>query len=156
MDVNPATKGINRRLDGRNGEIWRAWVSGRTQEFIADKFGISQQRVNQIIALVREGIPEDAKKDWRLVALETLGHFHAEMVEIADSPPPPAFQGGEILKDENGAIVRDVSVRFQALDRVIKLQERAARMLGTDSPVAMEVGGELKVTVEAVDLDQLK
>ena len=38
----------------------------------------------------------------------------------------------------------------------VKVSERRARLLGLDAPVAVDVAGELKVTVEAVNLEQLK
>ena len=36
------------RLAGRDGVIWKAYVSGATQEAIANEHGISRERVRQI------------------------------------------------------------------------------------------------------------
>lgn len=49
------------RLGGRNGEIWRQYASGRTQEWIAERHGIDQSRVSQILIEVRKSLPDDAR-----------------------------------------------------------------------------------------------
>lgn len=60
------------RLHGRDGEIWRAYLHGHTQERIAADQGISQQRVSQIITEIREAIPQTSKTDAALLDLERL------------------------------------------------------------------------------------
>lgn len=112
----------------RNGAIWRAYISGRTQGWIADRHGIDQTRVSQILAEVRAALPADALEDWRIRALETLRHFHAEMVDLARGEPA-------LVRGANGEIVGvDHSNRLAAMDRVVRIQERMAKMLGLDAP----------------------
>lgn len=143
------------RLGGRNGEVWRAYVNGRTQEWIAERLDLSQQRIAQILSEVRDSLPEDARQDWRISALETLGHLHAEMLEIANREAPPAYsQGGKILMDEHGDVVRDVSSRLAAVDRVLKVQERASRLLGLDAPDRVEAT-VTQVTQADLELQEL-
>lgn len=60
------------RLDGRNGQIWRSYISGATQERIAAEHGISRQRVSQVLDEVRAGIPAEARSDAAVVDLERL------------------------------------------------------------------------------------
>ena len=143
------------KLAGRNGDVWREYCSGRNQTYVAEKFGISQQRVSQIVGEVRSALSEEERGDWRVRALETLSEMHAVLVHLASSPAPPTFSSGDILRDENGEPVRDYSGIYSAMHLIVKLQERMARALGTDSPVRVESVGDLKVTVEGVDLDQL-
>lgn len=46
----------------RNGETWRAYTSGRTQEWIAARHGIDQSQVSPILTEVRTTLPEDARE----------------------------------------------------------------------------------------------
>jgi transcriptional regulator with XRE-family HTH domain len=97
------------RLVGRAGQVWRAYVSGLTQEAIAAEHGITQQRVSQILAEVREVIPADARSDALLLDLERLDLMLTGYL-------PAAIQG-------------DVKAGSLAL-RII---ERRAKALGLDA-----------------------
>lgn len=139
------------RLGGRNGELWRAYTSGRTQEWIAERHGIAQSTVSEIIGEVRKSLPEDARADWRLCALETLGHLHAEMVELANGTPT------RVTDPETGDLLEvDHSNRLAAVDRVLKIQERAGRMLGTDAATKTEVSGAVRYTIDGIDPEVLR
>jgi DNA-binding CsgD family transcriptional regulator len=144
------------RLAGRNGEIWRMYTSGLTQQAIAARLGMHQSSVSNVLKQVRDALPADERDDWRIIAIETLRELHAVAVEIVRSDPPPTFHQGEPLRDENGEIVRDASTRLVAIDRLIRIQERAARALGTDSPDKLQVGATVRYTVNGVDPEALK
>lgn len=103
------------RLGGRNGDVWRAYLLGRTQESIAEEYGISQQRVSQIISEVRESIPEVNRVAAALLDLE-------RMDLLLSATMPPALAG-------------DV----KATAAVLRILERRARALGTDTQQPLEV-----------------
>lgn len=106
------------RLDGRNGAIWRAYVLGRTQEAIAEEHSISQQRVSQVLAEVRAGIPDDARTDAALVDLERL--------DVLLSGVMPAAVGGDV----------------QAARAALAVLERRARMLRLDLDEPLRISFE--------------
>lgn len=60
-------------------------------------------------------------------------------VDIMEMPLPPAYSNGRPMLDDDGTMVRDVSARLAALDRVAKQQERLAKVLGLDAAVKAEV-----------------
>lgn len=127
------------RLEGRNGSIWRAYLLGTTQEELGERHGISQERVSAIIAAVRASIPETdlAKaKQEHLDVMRTLAQVAADIME---SPLPPAYSNGRPIIDENGEYVRDAGPRMQALDRLVKINERVAKVLGLDAPIQADV-----------------
>ncbi|MBE4789950.1 sigma factor-like helix-turn-helix DNA-binding protein [Streptomyces caniscabiei] len=103
------------RLEGRNGAIWRAYLEGRTQEAIAEEFGVSQQRVSQIISEVRESIPEVNRVAAALLDLERLDLLMTGMM-------PPALAGDP-----------------KATAAVLRILERRAKALGTDASQPLEV-----------------
>lgn len=128
------------RLDGRNGAIWRAYTfGGRTQEAIAEEYGITQERVSQILAAVRASIPDDDLSELRRVHTENLLSVHAALADIAALPLPPAYSNGRPIIDENGEMVRDVSSRMAALMNIAKIETRAAQLLGLDASVKVDV-----------------
>lgn len=103
------------RLDGRNGDIWRAYVGGATQEAIASEYGVSQQRVSQVLAEVRDSIPDTARTDAALLAHERANALLAAVW--------PAAMGG----DTKAALA------------CLRVVERIAKALGTDAvePIAV-------------------
>lgn len=128
------------RLEGRNGDIWKAYISGSTQEAIAEKHGITRERVSQILSQVRASIPEVDKEQLFQRELDFLDDLRQMMREQVSAPLPPAFnQRGMILTDEHGHVVRDESGRMAAVDRAIKLHERIAKMTGLEAPVKADL-----------------
>lgn len=69
-----------------------------------------------------------------------LDHAMAELVRIIDGPPLPAYSAGRImvreLADGRRLPVEDHSERMAAMDRLAKLQQRKAALLGLDAPTA--------------------
>jgi len=106
------------RLEGRNGEVWRAYVAGATQERIAEDHGVSRQRIGQILAEVRESIPDTDRVDAALLAVERANALLAGVW--------PAAVGGDP----------------KAVLAALRVMERTAKALGLD---AVE---PLRVTIE--------
>ena len=146
----------DRRLEGRNGAIWRDYIAGHNQEWCADKYGLSQQRVSDIVREVQAAMDEGkSKDDWRKQCLEAALEVHAVLMARVRAEPPPAFHAGEVLHDDNGEIVRDYTSQTTAAVQLAKYNERISRLLGLDAPVAIEQAGDLKVTIEGVNLEDL-
>jgi uncharacterized protein (DUF2336 family) len=128
-----------RRLESRDGDIWRGYLLGKTQVTLAEEFGISHQRVSQIVAAARADCADPELSTARREHLEVMRMLQATAVEIMDTPVPPAYSNGRPVLDEDGTMVRDYSTRLAALDRVAKTQERLAKVLGLDAPIKAEV-----------------
>lgn len=103
------------RLDGRAGQIWSAYVAGRTQEAIAAEYGITQQRVSQVLADVRVTIPDAVRMDAALLA--------AERVDALLAAVWPAAMEGDV----------------RAVAAALKVLERSARALGTDAAAPLQL-----------------
>lgn len=112
---------MNERLTGRNGEVWRAWVSGISQVEIADTYGISQQRVSQILRDIKDSIEPD---DLALLRLR-----EADMVAV--------------VRVEMLAMVRDADLdpsdRVAAGRLVVQTSERVAKLFGLDAALRADV-----------------
>lgn len=153
-----AGKPQGRALEGRNGAVYRAYVIYRkTQEAIAQEFGISQQRVAQIIKAVRDGIPADDLAEMRLKAAELYAELTTRALAIADMKPAPIFVGkdGDLARDEEGEVVRDYAARMKALELAAKFDEQNRKLFGLDSPTKLESTSTVKYVLEGVDTEDL-
>lgn len=106
------------RLAGRNGEVWRRYIEGQTQARIGDDLGLSQQRVSEVLAEVRAGIPDDARTDAALVDLERL--------DVLLTGVMPAAVAGDT----------------QATRAALAVLERRARMLRLDLDEPLKISFE--------------
>lgn len=113
------------RLDGRDGEIWTAYVAGATQEAIAARHRISQQRVSQIIAEVRSSIGDTARMDAALLAQERVNALLAAVW-------PGAMDGDT-----------------KAVMAALRVLERQAKALGTDAVEPVTVTFERRLNDDA-------
>lgn len=122
---------------GRNGKIWAAHMAGLNIQQIADAFDLSNQRVSQILDQIRKAIPNDEKATIRTMRLELLNELKAQCMEIALADAAPAFapNGKAHVDPTTGAVVRDYAYKLNAVDRLLKIDERIAKATGTDSAV---------------------
>lgn len=127
------------KLEGRNGDIWRAYCNGATQEALAEKYGISQPRVAQIIAAVRAMIPEVDRTALVQQELDFLAANRHMAMELALADLPPAFdQKGNVLRDDRGNVVRDTAGRVAAVKLALETQRDMRKLLGLDQPLKVD------------------
>lgn len=147
------------RLSGRNGQIWRDYIRGMTQEALAEKYKISQQRVSQVIARVRDSIPESTREELIQREIEFLDRLSAEVMELWDQQAAPVTVGkdGDVLYDpETGELVRDHGGRLRALETALKVRQRMAELLGLNAPTKLQTDGTVRYVVEGVDMESLR
>jgi plasmid maintenance system antidote protein VapI len=142
------------RLSGRNGEIWRKYVRGRkTMEQLAEEYGISHQRVSQIIKAVRDSIPQETRDQLVREEVELWRTLQGEVLELWDAKGAPITAGkdGNLVKDpETGEYVRDHSGRLAGVKMALAISESLRRMLGTDAAQKVDVNvGEQAAAEEA-------
>ncbi len=129
-------------LQGRNGEIWRLYVRGWTQDRLAAEYGISQARVSQIIKQVRDGIPELDRAEEVQKSLDMLQELRRTALEIMDMKPAPVFVGkdGDVAIDpDGGEVVRDYAGRINALKTALAVDQRIATLLGLDAAQKLDM-----------------
>lgn len=130
------------RLAGRNGVIWRDYCAGVTQEELARREGLSQSRVSQIIAQVRDSIPEEDRELEVQRSLEMLRELRAGALEVyrMRAAPVTAGKDGDLVVDpEDGTYVRDHTGRLRALETALKVDARIAALLGLDAAQKLDM-----------------
>lgn len=112
------------RLEGRDGQIWTAYVGGATQEAIAAEHSISRQRVGQVLDEVRATIGDSARMDAALLAQERTD-------ALLSAVWPAAMQGDP-----------------KAVGAALRVLERQAKALGTDAVEPLRVTLERRLDLE--------
>jgi hypothetical protein len=129
-----------RRLEGRNGRVWEDYCAGWTQEALAEREGISQQRVSQIIAAVRATIPPTDLDEARQRHVAFLEEMQRQAADIARLPAAQAYSNGRPMVDDQGAPIMDYGGKLAAMKTAVGITERAAKLLGLDAPAKVDVG----------------
>lgn len=141
------------KLEGRTGEVWRLYVAGWTQQAIAEKYEIHQTRVSQIIAGVRALIPETDRTALIQRELEFLDTNRAMLMELAVADLPPAFnKDGDILYDDKGNPVRDITGRVTAIKAGLDVQQQMRKLLGLDQPLKIDATVSEAAVLRATEL----
>jgi hypothetical protein len=125
---------------GRNLEIYRRRLDGYYLSQIADEFHLSEQRVSQIIRQVVAAITPDEQANIRKMRVDFLDSLRQLASDAARQDPPHMYApNGKELP----AI--DYEPRLKAIDRLLKIDERYAKLTGTDAAQQHTV----QVTAEA-------
>jgi hypothetical protein len=130
----------NRRLIGRNGQIWLDYINGTNVAALAEKYERTESRIYEILKQCQRDFPVEERVEIKNRILELLDVVKAECMQIALAPPKRmyAVNGRELPELDN-------SEKLQAVDRVVKILERYSKITGMDSAVTHTVS----VTAEA-------
>ena len=140
----------SRRLEGRNGQIWREHTYGKTATQLAEDYGMTEANVYRIFEQVKASIPPDEQGEIRKIRKEVLDTLKSRVMTLAEQAyetPAPAFapNGKPHFNPKTGDPVYDYSTFLNAVDRALKLDERIGKLTGTDSAVQHSIS----VTAEA-------
>lgn len=137
------------RLTQRDWQMWGSYVKGFTQQQIADEHGVSQSHVSERLKLVRAQIPAEEREQVRRRHLDGISALSRELWALVEAGPHPAYSNGRRMTmpneldpdnpDAPGDQVWDHSARMAAMDRIGKLMEREAKLLGLDAPTQQEI-----------------
>ncbi len=113
--------------------------SGKTLQTIADQVGLTNQRVHQIIKERLAEIPVESVQHYRAQAVEVLDDLLEKTHAILTAQHLKFHEGVALTHD--GKIVTDNGPVLAAVATILRIEERRAKLLGTDSPVKTEVSG---------------
>lgn len=141
--------------------------AGRTWVEIADELGYSsrgaaytdvQRAMQHYVAEQQEGLT--------VLRAEALAHLDAlrEVAWQILAADHPLVQGGKAVTMEvtgpDGVMVtvplKDLGPKFAAMDRLLKIEERRARYLGTETPVRVQAEATVQYQIVGFDMSQLR
>lgn len=140
---------VELRVAGKTWDDIAAALGYKTKAAACQDFGRAlKERLKRL---------DQSVDDLRALELERLDALYREAWAIMEKPHL-LVQGGraiEVVVDGQAVKLRDDGPKLAAMDRLLKIAERRARLLGIDAPVQIEQVGEVKVELVGVDLSAL-
>ena len=131
----------------RDAEVLKLRMDGLQFDEIGRWLGVTKQRAHQLfergLARTRQ---EQADALRRLEQLR-LDHLYAEALGVLRREHV-VVDRGEIIKDDAGHPLKDDGPVLSAIDRLLKIQDRRAKLLCLDAPAKHEV-----LTLDAIDAE---
>lgn len=136
----------------RDAEACRMRRDGNTYEQIAERLGYAGRGEayngvqRALLAIVRE-----PAEDLRNFELDRLDYMYYKVLEVLHRRHYTVQHGKVVsLADENGNLtpLEDDAPVLNAVDRLLRIQERRARLLGLDAPKQIEI-----ITLDAIQAE---
>jgi len=129
-------------------------VAGWTQEALAEKYDISQQRISAIISAVRAQIPETDRVQLIQREVEHLDNMRRAAAELAVMPLPPAFdqKGNPLIDPRTRQPVLDIGGRASAIKLGLDVQKNLRQLLGLDQPLKVDATVSDAAATKAAEL----
>lgn len=150
-------EGAAKGLDGREADIYRDHCFGMTQMAIAEKYGISQPRVSQILKEAKSRVVLPDLADIRHQAMTRHLDTMRRALELADMNGAPVTAGkdGTVVYDPaDGSVVRDYAGRVAALKLALDADKELRKLMGADAATKTEVSGGVRYEVVGVDVTE--
>lgn len=144
----------------RDDLIYRLRVVNRLpQSKIAERVGLSQQRVSQILERVTANLPVPNLAAVRDESYRMLRHVQEEALNLAEMQGAPVTAGkdGMVVYDpETGATVRDYAGRNVALRLAIEADKEIRKLMGADAASKVESTATVRYELAGIDPEALK
>lgn len=146
----PASKAQQAATAERRTKAIRLRLEGEDWQDIADKLGYSSRGaactdVNRALA-TRVAEMGSTLEVYREAELMRLDQLTVEVWRVLRARHYLISQGETVEDPETGRPLLDDGPSLQAVDRLLKIQDRRAKLLGLDAPQRMEV-----LTLDAID-----
>lgn len=128
--------------------------AGRTYSQIAEELKYPNQgcAFRGVQRAIKEILQEPAE-EVRQLELQRLDNMYASVVEVMERQHFTVSNGRIIYHGDSP--LPDDSPVLQAVDRLLKIQERRSKLLGLDAAQKTQVSGGVRYEVVGVDLDKL-
>jgi|SRR6478735_3776035 len=140
-------------IEDRRSKAWLLRVKGKTVRQIATELGVSVGTAHSDLAAVMERTKEendDRAETHRALSLARLDRALDTIEEalLAQAPLPEGdgAADGESLRPDH-------ELRLKAIDRLMKIEERRAKLLGLDAPTKVDAS---VTTVGLDEIDELR
>lgn len=137
----------------RDAEAARLRSRGWSYRRIAAELDLSVSNAHAAVQRALRAIVEEPAQDVRTLELERLDGMYDAVMKVLEAKHFTVSQG-RLIKIDDEPLEDDGPV-LAAVDRLLRIQERRAKLLGLDAPTKAEVGGKLTYEIVNVDLDAL-
>lgn len=132
-----------RTIDGaeRDARACEMKARGATYQQISDTLGYgSRSNAHRAVKAALAAIPVESGEELRRLQLDTLEYLAGHAARVLERQHLTITQSGRIVTDEEtGERVLDDGPILAAIDRILRIQDRKAKLMGLDAPVKTEV-----------------
>lgn len=123
----------------REAEAARLRSRGWTYQRIADELGWANKGdAHHAVSKVLRDTVQEAGDDLRALELTRLDALYVAATEVLEREHI-TVSNGRIVSGTDGEPILDDAPVLQAIDRLLKIQERRSRLLGLDAPIKKDV-----------------
>ncbi len=129
--------------------------NGLSNQQIAEKYGVS---VDTVANRLGSFFPKKAAislEAHRLRESDKLDMLEEQALRLMNTDHLVVDKGSVIVDPRTGRPMIDSEPTFKAIDRLLKIQERRAKLFGIDSPVKAEITHNTGVEIQVTELQDL-
>lgn len=141
------TKVVELTIDERDQRMASLKLNGLTYDSIAEEFGISLTAAYEGVGRAMRAVPFEDSDNLRKIELAHLEKAQSKALAILESRHLLLSLKGEVVQDDDGNYVTDDTVALKAIDSLVKVQTRRARLLGLDKPIEVHNSGTVNVSI---------
>jgi DNA-binding transcriptional MerR regulator len=139
----------------RDAEACRMRSKGTTFADIADALGYSDEsHAYRGVQRTIKRIIQEPAEELRAMELERLDRMYEVVHKVLERQHLTISHGKIIYHGETP--VEDTGPILSSIDRLLKIQERRAKLLGLDAATKTQVSGGVKYEVVGVDMSKLR
>ena len=132
------TQGLELTIAERDQRAASMKLAGHTYETIASDLGIGLTTAYEAVERAMKAIPFEDADSLRKIELAHLEKAQAKALKILEARHVAISVKGDVVVDENGEAVLDDTVALKAIDSLVKVQTRRAKLLGLDAPTRVQ------------------
>jgi hypothetical protein len=135
----------------RRAQVVQLRLAGANFEEIGQQLGVSDTRAHQLWTDALDRTTKEPTDQWRELELQRLDQLQAAAAEVLQSTHH-VIQTGKVVVDDQGRPYVDHRPVLAAVNTLVRVMERRARLLGLDAPARVDttVDGTL-TTVDVID-----
>lgn len=126
------------RTAARDQEIFTKYLFGHTQVELAEEYGLAQSAISRIINKLRESVTLPTREDLVKRSVARLDALLKKAWAVAEAEHLAVSHGRVIYDPRTGEPMKDHAPLLQAIDRIVRLEERVAKLLGLDAADRLE------------------
>jgi hypothetical protein len=136
MNIETPTTALT--LSERNQRAAQMRLRGIDCQTIAETLGIALSTVYVAVDSAMKEVPFADADSLRKIELAHLDKAQSKALEILDKQHVAISASGKVVYTESGEPVLDDSVALKAVDSLVKVQGRRAKLLGLDAPTRVQ------------------
>lgn len=133
---------FTRTLEGaeKDAEAARLHSRGMTLRRIAQQLGYANESgASKAISRALAAVPVQGVDELRRVQCDQLAYLTAKALEVLEATHYAHSQSGNLIVGPDGQYLRDDAPVLNAIDRILRIAERHAKLMGLDAPQRHEV-----------------